>query len=367
MRLLWCNLATDADDPLLGFGTRWIAAVARRVERLDVLTMRSGRDELPPNVRVFSVGKELGYSEPRRALVFYRHLARILTEGVDGCFSHMIPVFSAMAAPLLKMAGVPLVTWYAHPSRTRTLMLAHHLSTRMVASVASAYPYRHDKLIVLGQGIDTDLYHPDPAQHPDDPPILLCAGRLSPVKDHPTLLQAAALLRDQGHLPFQVVIVGGPATPRDHQYVAGLHEQVERLGLSKIVHFVPATPPEALPGWYRRCTVHVNLTPAGFGDKVAWESMACGRVCVAANPGFGETFGQHANALLFPHRDAARLTERLAAVLTLSASQRSAIGADLRAQVVRLHSLDRLAGRIVGLFDELRVPLATTSVGGRHA
>ncbi len=78
MRLLLFNLATDADDPLLGFTTFWIRAIARRVTSIHVITMRSGRCDLPDNVTLYSVGKEKGYSEPRRVLEFFRHLFSIL-------------------------------------------------------------------------------------------------------------------------------------------------------------------------------------------------------------------------------------------------------------------------------------------------
>src|SRR5215207_4259185 len=114
MRLLLFNLVTDADDPILGFTSRWISALAGRVESVDVVTMSAGRLELPANVRVFSVGKERGYGEPRRVVEFYRHLFRLTRGGrIDGCFSHMMPLFSAMAAPVLRARGIPLVTWFA--------------------------------------------------------------------------------------------------------------------------------------------------------------------------------------------------------------------------------------------------------------
>jgi len=111
VRLLLFNLATDADDPVLGFATRWIAALASRVERIEVVTMRRGRAALPANVRVHSVGKERGASEGRRALEFFRLVRRVLAEGpVDACFSHMIPLFTVLASPLLRPRGVPVVT-----------------------------------------------------------------------------------------------------------------------------------------------------------------------------------------------------------------------------------------------------------------
>src|SRR5919109_155548 len=128
MRLLLFNLATDVDNPILGFATRWIHALAKRVECVRVITMRAGRVEVPDNVQVYSVGKERGYSEPRRALVFSRHLSRILRQDrIDICFSHMIPVFTILAAPAVKLRGIPIATWYAHPSLTWILKLAHHL------------------------------------------------------------------------------------------------------------------------------------------------------------------------------------------------------------------------------------------------
>jgi hypothetical protein len=117
--LLLFNLVTDSRDPILGFTTQWIRELAARVGSIDVITMRAGVIDVPPNVRVHSVGKEHGYSEPRRVLEFYRHLFRILrTQRIDGCFSHMMPPFSALGGPILRARRIPLVTWYAHPNLT---------------------------------------------------------------------------------------------------------------------------------------------------------------------------------------------------------------------------------------------------------
>jgi glycosyltransferase involved in cell wall biosynthesis len=353
LRLLVFNLATDADHPILGFTSVWIAALAARVRSVDVLTMTAGRLALPANVRVHSVGRERGYGEPRRALEFYRHLLRLTRGGrIDGCFSHMMPLFSAMAAPVLRARGIPLVTWFAHPSLTPTLKLAHVGSTRMVTSLPSAYPYRHDKLTVIGQGIDTALFVPGEGRR-DPVPTILCAGRLSPVKDHATLIRAAALLRERGAPPFRVVILGQPAGS-DTGYLDGLRAEVRARGLDDGVAFHPAVPMHELVPWYQGCTVHVNLTPAGFGDKVAWEAMSCGAPSLVANEEFRETLGRHAPELLFRYRDPESLAERLAAVLERTPAERAEIGAYLREQVVRLHSLDQLSGRIVGILEEAR-------------
>ena len=350
MHLLLFNLATDADDPLLGFTTSWIRAIARRVTSIHVITMRSGRCDLPDNVTLYSVGKEKGYSEPRRALEFYRHLIRILHhEPIDVCFSHMIPIFTVMAAPLLRLRGIPIVTWYAHRSISTMLKLSHHLSSRMVSVNAGSYPYFKNKFVPLGHGIDTSFFSPASTACSD---LILSVGRLSPIKNLDTLLQALASLRDQG-IPSQCVLVRG-CPPHHLPYVEKLRQMVQRLGLEKLVHLSgPASQSEVVP-WYRQCAVHVNCSPRNNAiDKAPLEAMACGVPSLSSAEGYRETFGRYADDLLFPQGDAVKLTERLSRLLSLSAAERQEMGAYLRQQVIQYHTLEQLAGRIVGLLQEI--------------
>ena len=342
-RLLLFNLVTDKNDPILGFTTQWIRHLAKRVESIDVITMRAGEIDVPENVRVHSAGKELGYSEPRRVVEFYRHLFRILRSGrIDGCFSHMMPEFSVLAGPVLRGCGIPLVTWYAHPSLTLPVKLAYWLSSRVVTSLQRAYPYRREKLSVIGQGVDTNLFAPVPGVSASDG-LILCVGRISRVKNHATLLRALSLLPSDVCL----VILGATAGRADEEYARELRGIVAELGLGNRVRFGKPVAPTELPDQYSRCALHVNLTPAGFGDKVAWEAMSCGRPSVVANEDFRETLGPHADALLFRVGDAADLACKLDALLAMGPSERTALGASLRRQVERLHSLPQLAERIL--------------------
>jgi glycosyltransferase involved in cell wall biosynthesis len=353
MNLLWFNLATDRDDSVLGFTSKWISAMAQRVQTIQVVTMRSGRLELPPNVRVFSVGLEKGYSEVRRGLEFYRILWGILHEGkVDACFSHMMPLFSAMAGPWLRVRGIPLVTWYAHPSVTPKLRVAHFFSDRMVASVPGAYPYKHDKLTVVGQGIDTALFSPNGIE-PEEP-MVLCAGRLSPSKNHLTLLDAFSRVQTQWNKVVKLVILGSPAGEAAEEYGRSLKDHARELGIAEAVVFHPGVPITELPEWYRRCTVHVNLTPVGFGDKVAWEPMACGRPSIVSNTDFAEMLGIYADRLMFRLKDAEDLSDKILGILSLSKKQQKEIGLYLREQVIRFHSLERLSDVLLKMMTELR-------------
>ena len=96
------------------------------------------------------------------------------------------------------------------------------------------------------------------------------------------------------------------------------------------------------------------MTPKGFGDKVAFEAMACGKPSVVANEGFKETLGKFENRLLFRLGDAEDLAEKLGGILELSKTDREEIGDHLAQQINRSHSISHLATALVQLLDEAR-------------
>ena len=356
MRLLWFNPATDANDPILGFTTRWIEAVAKRVDFIYVITMKAGCYALPPNVRVYSIGKEKGYSKPRRAIEFYRYLFQVLRrDHIDVCFSHMMPIFTIMAAPVLKIFRVPIVTWYAHRKRSRVLKIAHHLSVKMATINESSYPYRHDKkLICIGHGIDTDLFTPADDTVSNRAILILSVGRLSPIKDLLTLLRAVDLLRQQG-FEIRCALVG-EVPKRDQSYASRLHQYVREAGLEKIVRFEGAVPYHKVTQWYKICFLHVNCGPPDHSlDKSVLEAMACGKPSLTSILGFKETMGKWADLLIFKYRDPEDLARKIKAIWRMPSAEREKMGAELRKSVVEHHSLERLADKLVELFKEILI------------
>jgi glycosyltransferase involved in cell wall biosynthesis len=352
--MLLFNLATDSDDPILGFTTRWIWVLAARVHSMHVVTMRVGRVHVPHNVRVHSVGKELGYTEPRRALEFYKILAKVLrSDSINVCYAHMMPLFAAMGAPLLKAKKIPIVTWYAHPQGSLRLRMAERLSNKMVTGVPESYPYRSTKVIPIGQGVDTELFSPSIEVVPDDPPMILCVGRLSAIKNHPTLLSALSLLHRKSALPFRAVVLGGPAGPEDSAYINSLIESTKELGLEDTISWHPPITLAELPAWYRRSTVHVNMTPIGSAEKVVLEAMACCKPSLIANVGYRKTAGEYFGRLYCLPDDPEDLAAKLSYWLTLPPTEQAAAGVYLREQVIRDHNLEAVANRLLGVFSEL--------------
>lgn len=365
--LLLFNLATDADDPVLGFATEWLNRIARLYDHVDVITMRVGKLAVADNVHVYSVGKERGYSEARRAAEFYRLLASLLMRRrYIACFAHMMPLFAAMGAPLVKAAGTRLVTWYTHRQVSRTLQIATRMSDRVVTASADSFPIPTDKLRVLGHGIDSDFYRPeyveliDPLNPNDetggtrprlsqtqesvikDGNYIVQVARLMPIKHQATLLNAIAPLKEA-----RIVLVGGSPPDTDGNYEHKLRGLAHGLALGARVAFAGAQPPILVREYYHRACIAVNLSPPGLFDKAALESMMMGLPTIVANPAFNPLLGDHRDLLCLPSpEDVEGLTERLQKLLGLIPLERLAIGASLRRRTLEQHSLSGLIRRL---------------------
>ena len=91
----------DADHATLGHTTAWTNALARRADHVSVITMVAGRIAVEPNVTVYSLGKELGRSEPRRLLTYYRLVHTGFSPSARS--THASPTWRRCSPPCLRL------------------------------------------------------------------------------------------------------------------------------------------------------------------------------------------------------------------------------------------------------------------------
>src|SRR5579884_1731816 len=148
--------------------------------------------------------------------------------------------FPLAIAPYALLTQTPIVMWYAHRHVSMAVRIAHRLATRVATSAPGSYRYRHDeKVRFLGQAIDTQLFAP-PGRRGASEPTVLSVGRIAPIKDPLTLVDATRRLRDAG-TEVETVIVGG-ATAADQPYVEQVRRRIGELGLGGTVRLVGPVP-----------------------------------------------------------------------------------------------------------------------------
>ena len=178
------------------------------------------------------------------------------------------------------------------------------------ACITALSPYFPGEWDVVPNGIDCSLYRPlgPGEQRPPGPPRILFVGRFDPRNALGDLLEAAAILQDEGR-DFTVQVIGdGPARPvyERKARTLGIWDRVEWLGLLN----------EERPRFYREADVMAApCVLASFG-VVLLEALASGTPVVAAdNVGFRQVIrGDVPGRFVQPH-DPADLARGLAEVL----------------------------------------------------
>ena len=346
MNLLMFNLAVDAEHVTLAFGLRWIEELAKRFDHIDVVTMCERTHQLPSNVKVWSVGRERGYPKWFRVLRFYWLLARVWRERPPRvAFSHMIPLFSIFFSPVARLTGCPSILWYAHGATPRTLRLAHHLVDRVVTSTQQGFRLRSEKVSVIGQGIDLDLF---PYQRRTSGLVfrVVTVGRLAPSKGQDVLISALNDWRPADDRPWKLTIVGDATSDSERVFADKVRRQAQAVSAPNRVEFTGRLPPSDIAGHLREADVFVSLGTTGSLDKAIVEAMASGCPVISCNDAFTAlaAAGGFANCVIGNDERAIRVG--LANYLALDQHQRDQI-AERQALVAKTdHGLNGLVDKL---------------------
>ena len=346
--LLLFNLMTDRNDPILGFTTEWITALAPFFEKIFVVTMTKGAVEVPHNVQVYSVGKELGFSEFRRAFRFYQIVRKIVsTEHIDVCFVHMIAIFAVLFFPFALLYRIPVLLWYCHTATPRTLRIAHRMVDCVVTCSADGFRLPSTKLKIIGHGINTDIFKPAADASADDTFKIVTVGRLSPIKRCDILIQATQDMVASGASDISFTIVGGRERSDTEEYEAYLKQLVRDGKLDSIITFKGPVPFHAVPPVYQEADLFLHACNTGGVDKAVLEAMSSGCMVLSSNPAFKTIFGELADLLFVSKNDPKQFAAYIKKIHSLPLEERRALGSRLRQIVIDNHSLKRLTMQLV--------------------
>lgn len=248
MRILICTQVLDPRDPVLGFFARWVEEFKKHAEVVVVT-----RKDLGGGGRLL------------RALRFLRLAMRL---EYDAVFVHMNPEYVVVAGWYWSLVGKRAALWYTHKSVDAKLRLAALLVDVIFTASKESFRLKSSKVRVMGHGIDTDFFAPDPSVERGS--HYLSVGRLMPSKRHDLAIDAAVAagraLRIAGSGPEQGAL---------EAYARKAGAQVEFLG--------PLTQ-QALRDEYRRAALLVHTSETGSLDKVVLEALACGCPITTRDP-----------------------------------------------------------------------------------
>lgn len=237
---------------------------------------------------------------------FAGNLVRSISDFAPDVLHGFLPLPNIVASWLAPLVGRPKVVWGVRAARldlsryewgSRVAFSLSRISSIgadliIANSVAGAQyhvsiGYPADRVVVVPNGIDTDVFRPFPEARealrstwgvaPDEMLVGL-VGRVDPAKDHATFLRAVARARETFSNLRAVCIGGGTVAQRQ-----ALNETSRAMGLSGIVRWVD-TVTDMRAAYSAIDLLCLSSVTEGFPNVVG-EAMACGVPCVVTDAG----------------------------------------------------------------------------------
>src|SRR3989339_472442 len=283
MKLLIITQKVDINDDNLGSFHSWLEKLAEKAD-IFVIGNYVGKYDLPENVKVFSLGKEIGVGRLVKIFKYQWFLLKLLPR-VNGVFFHMCPEYVLGAHLLPKIFRKKTLLWYTHKSVNWKLKLAEKSVDKIFTASKESFRLPSKKVEVTGHGIDLEKFKPAETKKDGSKFKIISVGRISPVKNYEIIINATEILKNK-NFNFEIKIAGAPILESDKIYFEKLKEKIQEKKLSDRIKLVGPISNKYIAEFYQSGDLFINLSDTGSLDKAVLEAMACGLKILTSNEAF---------------------------------------------------------------------------------
>jgi colanic acid/amylovoran biosynthesis glycosyltransferase len=199
------------------------------------------------------------------------------------------------------------------------------------------------KIHVIHCGIGADFLNHEPTDVPDVDQFV-AVGRLSSEKGHLVLIEALAVLIEQGHTCRLVLVGDGPLR-------SAIERRCRELGIERFVNITGWQSSEAIREWLLASRALILPSFAEGLPVVIMESLALGRPVIASCvAGVPELVRDGHTGWLVPAGDTASLAKAISACLKATPAQLAPMAAAGVVAVRQAHDARIEAGKLAALF-----------------
>ncbi|HYF37867.1 MAG TPA: glycosyltransferase, partial [Prosthecobacter sp.] len=316
---------------------------------------------------------------------FLLRLRRALLAARPAVIYSFLNEANLMAILLKPLCGRPKVVWGVRDSRTdadqwgvlgklsfRLNVWLARLADLIIANSQAGRDYYKElgypavRMEVVSNGIDVERFAPANGEElrkewgGEGQMLVGIIGRLNPMKDHRTFIQAAALAgKARADLRFLIVGEG------DAGYRAELLAFAEKVGIADRITWSGAR--RDMRAVYAALDVVVSTSSFGEGlSNVLAEAMACARPCVATDVG-DSAWLLNDREWVCRAGDAGAVAQCVLTLARMRPEQRAEIGARSRRQIVEHLGVQRMIDRtgelLSGVVPAKRITFITTGLG----
>ncbi len=256
-----------------------------------------------------------------------------------------------------------LKRWYNAVMTRGDLVIANSDYTR--DHVLAEHHVDPTRMVTIPRGIDFDRFDPAFVTDTrvealrdawgiasDDPRTrILLAGRLTRIKGHLMIVEAARRLAAEGRRDFLILFAGDDQGRTG--YAAEVRQAIEAAGLSDAIKIVGHC--DDMPAAYLLADIAILPTnvPESFG-RAAVEPQAMGRPVIASNHGgVTETIIEGQTGWLAPVEDPEGWARALARAIDLRPSKRQEMGDAGRSRARQLYSADAMCAQTLAAYERV--------------
>ncbi|HKP79630.1 MAG TPA: glycosyltransferase family 4 protein [Phenylobacterium sp.] len=256
-----------------------------------------------------------------------------------------------------------LKRWYNAIMTRGDLVIANSDYTR--DHVLAEHGVDPDKLVTIPRGVDLNRFDPsfvtpnriealraawglDPNDHRAQ---ILLAGRLTRIKGHLVIVEAARRLAARGRSDFQILFAGDDQGRTG--YAAEVQAAIDAAGLNQAVKIVGHC--DDMPAAYLLAAFAILPTsvPESFG-RAAVEPQAMGRPVIASNHGgVTETVLDGVTGWLAPVDDAEAWADAIARAIDIGPGRRLEMGEVGRKRARQLYSADAMCAQTLAAYERV--------------
>ena len=266
-----------------------------------------------------------------------------------------------------------LKRWYNAVMTRGDLVIANSDYTR--EHILTEHPVDPDKVLTIPRGVDLDRFNPSwvtadriealrqgwGIEAGDRRTRLLLAGRLTRIKGHLTIIEAARRMKAEGRDDFLILFAG------DDQGRTGYGEELERAavdaGLTEQIRIVGHC--DDMPAAYLLADIAILPTtvPESFG-RAAVEPQAMGRPVIASNHGgTTETVSDGVSGWLVPPGDAEAWAAAMVRAIDLGPGKRAEMGQAGMNRTRQLYRVDAMCAATLAAYERVLEAHSLRKVG----
>ncbi|MBN2548958.1 MAG: glycosyltransferase [Anaerolineales bacterium] len=279
----------------LGYGNRVVHVPAGPEVPLPKETLAGYLPDFVRGIEEFAVSKGLHYDLIHSHYWMSGIAAGELKKKWQAPVVHMFHTLGIMKQRVARDAA-EVEGEYRLLGERRVLELADRVVAATPAELAQLqwlYQANTSKVVIIPPGVDISHFYPIPADEAKEyigvapcERVLLYVGRIEPLKGIDTLIQAIAIMREQGVVVCLSLIGGGADSggPENKEQIR-LQEMRHQAGLTGMVAFLGKRGQDTLPYYYSAAEAVVVPSHYESFGMVALEAMACGAPVVASQVG----------------------------------------------------------------------------------